>query len=511
MNEVASGESEDDPDLDPDLNEQFTFGKWTGSRFIFKKVHKWAVKDVGCDAKTIGSFLQYCWAFCENDEEEDRMFEWMLSLVTLYVGEDGWKGFCEGPLLWDWSKAAIRDQWEIPTPDFASSREAEDIMNGLGKVEVNDEDEVKDIEVKKFELKEIVEKEEVVKGSVQKESVQKESLDKESVKKESVKKESVKKESVKKESVQKESLVKEVVEVELKENEVKKDKTKEGEGKLQVHVLKEEKREVASPSSTWGSQLPPATPPKQKPLTAWRPWEAGPQKQKKRSPASEARSWRRLHVWQQRKDLQRSSNHMPKQSYSTPLPPQKELKVVRLVERLECEDRGDFGSQAPPFNHWSESRAPNFPPLMSGSQTSCSPPWSGSETTSSSLPWSGSQTFPSPPPRSGSQTFPSPPPWSGSQTFPPSSPWSGSQTLPSPPPWSGNWGNVHQDKWLFASTLRNQTMLQQSFPSLATLPSPIPGFSPSPPAVQAGSTWGLLPALVTACPSCLAWGLLTPT
>ena len=178
---------------------------------------------------------------------------------------------------------------------------------------------------------------------------------------------------------------------------------------------------------------------------------------------------------------------MSKQSCNTPLPPNKELKCVRLALRLNSQDREEFGSQAPPLSRWSENQTPAVPPLMSGSQTPCSPPWSGRPTTSSSLPWSGSQAFSSPPP------------WSGSQTFPPS------------PPWSGNCGNVHQDKWLLASTLKNHTMLQQSPPPLATLPSPIPGFSPSPPASQAGSTWGLLPALVTACPSCLAWGLLTPT
>ena len=197
-----------------------------------------------------------------------------------------------------------------------------------------------------------------------------------------------------------------------------------------------------------------------------RPWK------KKRSPASEARSWRRLCLWQQRRDLQREADLLTRECFSTPLPPPKELRSVRLTERLEDVQGGEPGSQV---------HVPSQ--------------------------WSGSQT---------SSAFPS---WLGSPSSPPTSsaspPWSGSQTYPTPPPWSGHQGNVHQDYWLPASTLKNHTMLQQSPPCLATLPSPIPGFSPPPLTCQAGSvngsTWGLLPALVTACPSCHAWGLLTPS
>ena len=97
--------------------------------------------------------------------------------------------------------------------------------------------------------------------------------------------------------------------------------------------------------------------------------------------------------------------------------------------------------------------------------------------------------------------FCSPPSWSGIQTFPPS------------PPWSGDQGIVQQGYCLSASTPTNQTMLQQSLPPLVPLPSPTPGFLPPPPTgwtrPAGGCTWGTLPALVTTCPSCLAWGLLT--
>ena len=232
--------------------------------------------------------------------------------------------------------------------------------------------------------------------------------------------------------------------------------------------------EVAFPYSSWGLQLPPATPKSTKPLPTWRPWEMEkvwqpkPQLQqfKKRSPASEARSRRRLLQWQQRRDLGRVS-----QELTTPLPPSRELKNVRLKDRLEG---GRLGSQASPSTQWS-----------------------GSQTSPSSSFWSGSQTYPSSPPlyRPGTQTFADSP----SQ--------SGSQTSPSSPPWSGDQGIVRQDYWLPASTSNNQTMLQQPLPPLVPLPSPIPGFSPPPSPTGwtrpvGGCTWGTLPALVTTCPSC---------
>ena len=203
---------------------------------------------------------------------------------------------------------------------------------------------------------------------------------------------------------------------------------------------------------------------------------------KKRSPASEARSQRRLREWQERRDLQRSSDLLAKECFSTPLPPPRKLRNARLTERLEGFQGGELGTQA-----------------LSPSK------WSGSQTSPALPSWLGS---PSSPP-----TSPASFPWSGSQTFATSPPWSGSQTYSTPQPWSGHQGNAHQD-WLSASTLQNQTMLQQPTPCLVTLPSPIPGFSPPPLTHQVGSvngsTWGLLPALVTACPSCHAWGLLTP-
>ena len=192
MSEEAATESGDDPDLDPDcspdLSQQFTFASGTGPKFIFKKVQKWSVKDWGKSSRgSIGWFLQYCWAFCESEEEEDEMFVWMLSLIALYVREDGWGGFCQGALTWDWSQVALRDYWEIPAPEWARNREEEDIMNGLVetgddevgvkknsvKGDVVKEDEVME-EVKEGEVKEDEMKEEVKEGDVKEDDMEEE-------------------------------------------------------------------------------------------------------------------------------------------------------------------------------------------------------------------------------------------------------------------------------------------------------------------------------------------------
>ena len=525
MSEEAAADSGDDPDLDPDhspdLSHQFTFASWTGPKFIFKKVHKWSVKDWGKSPRgSIGWFLQYCWAFCESEDEEDEMFVWMLSLLSLYVKEDGWDGFCQGALKWNWNQVALRDDWEIPAPVWAKRREEEDIINGM-VVKIGEEDEVKnevkndvkkvgvkEDDVKGDEVKEDYAKEDEVKeGDVREDEVKEDGKNEDEVKEDGTKEDYVNEDYVKENDV-KEEEVKEynVKEDVMKADEAKKDGVKEDDMKEdQVKendvkdVLKEETMgEVASPSSSWGSQLPPETPKTSALPPTWRPWENQwlLKWKKKRSPASEARSQHRLREWQRRRDLQRDSSLLAKECFSTPLPPSREMRNVRLTARLEGVKGCELGSQAPAPCQWSGSQT--FPAFPSWPGSTSPPP-----TPSASPPLFGSQTFSTPPPRSGSQTYSTPPPWSGSQTY------------STPPPWSGHQGNAHQDYRLSASTSHNPTMLQQPSPPLVTLPSPIPGFLPSPLSCQAGSvngsTWGLLPALVTACPSCHAWGLLTPS
>ena len=174
---------------------------------------------------------------------------------------------------------------------------------------------------------------------------------------------------------------------------------------VQVGSFVQMNEEVASPWSSWGSQLPPASPPVSVPLPTWRPWEQKPNKLRKRSPASEARSLHRLHEWQQRMDLRRASEQPTRECSRTPLPPGKELKNIRLLKMLEDVQRGKFGSQAFSSCQWS------------GSQTSpASPSWFVSQTPAASSPWSSTQITPATPSWSGSQTAPATPSWSGSQT-----------------------------------------------------------------------------------------------
>ena len=93
---------------------------------------------------------------------------------------------------------------------------------------------------------------------------------------------------------------------------------------------------AAFPCFSWGLQLPPATPPNSNPLSAWRPWEvAKPGKWKKRSPASQARSLRRLREWQEKRDIRRGPDQVSRECSSTPLPPPMESRKVRLVEGEE--------------------------------------------------------------------------------------------------------------------------------------------------------------------------------
>ena len=108
---------------------------------------------------------------------------------------------------------------------------------------------------------------------------------KDGVKEDDAKEDKLKEDDMKEDEVKEDDLMKDGVdEDDVKEEDVKEDRVKE--------VLKEEKSgEVAFPNSSWGSQLPPASPKASESLLTWRPWEK--QKllrwKKKRSPASEAK------------------------------------------------------------------------------------------------------------------------------------------------------------------------------------------------------------------------------
>ena len=193
-------------------------------------------------------------------------------------------------------------------------------------------------------------------------------------------------------------------------------------------------------------------------------------RKKRKSPSSARRSRNRLLLWQERRD---SSRLQPEQRTCTATPHKPSSGVVAtcLARKFHpgMEERGSPHSwNCIPTQPTKEGRE-------LGSQALPASLWSGSQISSCS--------------------------WSGNQTIPPSP----------PSPWSGDQGIVHQGYCLSASTPTNQTMLQQSLPPLVPLPSPIPGSFPPPSTgwtrPAGGCTWGTLPALVTTCPSCLAWGL----
>ena len=196
--------------------------------------------------------------------------------------------------------------------------------------------------------------------------------------------------------------------------------------------------EAVIPSS-WGKLLPASTPSVSSLSPIWRPWEfeerttedvklPGPRKPgqgrgKRRSPAAEARSQRRLHEWQQRVDLQRELNclHSEQRSICTPLPAPKEIRSVRLLERLEGEKGKKLGSQALP----SSQCQPGEGRGLSGSGEE----WKG-------LYASGFQHFTSllqiPTTISAESSFPTPPP---------------------PPSWSAKWRG---DWWLVPAGMSTQ-------------------------------------------------------
>ena len=224
----------------------------------------------------------------------------------------------------------------------------------------------------------------------------------------------------------------------------------------------------------WGGSLLPATcsPPPHlfSPTRPWRPWEGQRGKKKRKSPSSARRSRNRLLLWQEKRDSSRLQAEL-RTCTATPHKPSSGLVATCLARKFQ------------------PSKEEVLPHGWNGTQLAMEGRELGSQALPASL-WSGSQI--------------SSCSWSGNQTIPPSP----------PSPWSGDQGIVHQGYCLSASTPTNQTMLQQSFPPLVPLPSPIPGSFPPPSTgwtrPAGGCTWGTLPALVTTCPSCLAWGLLAP-
>ena len=477
-------EERDDQDPDPGGGE-----KAKGENLTFVGIKRETFDFVKGEAQnpngeeSAGSFFLYAMSFQDSLQEEKEMFKWCCDIVD-YLGIE-----CVQK-VGDWRKFGLRDEWPVNPPVWAVEKEVEDIEE-----EVRNGSREREQEVKKLVVENAValEMREVMMNGEQKEVTV---VDRDVV--------------VVRDMVKSGVEVKDVVEKDVVETDVVKVEEVVGLEKEILVVEKEVLEELVEKVSPilvpgWGGSLLPFTcsPPPRLflPTRPWRPWEGQNVRigrKKRKSPSSARRSRNRLLMWQERRDSSRLQAELLTCT-ATPLKPSSGLVATHLARKFQPgEEEGgsphgwngtqlavegrEFGSQALPASQWSGSQT--FPP-------SCFSP-----------SWTGIQTFPPSPPRSGIQTFPPSPPRSGIQIFPPS------------PPWSGDKGKVHQGICLSASTPTNQTMLQQSLPALAPLPSPTQGFlSPSPTGWTrpAGEyTWGTLPALVTTCPSCLAWGLLTP-
>ena len=488
----------DDQDPDPGGGE-----KTGGENLTFVGIRREVFNFVKGEAQnpngeeSAGSFFLYAMSFQESLKEEKQLFKWCCEIVE-YLGIE-----CVLK-VGDWRKFGLRDEWPVSPPLWAIEREVEDIEEEVRNGSREREQEVKKLVVENVVLEELkgaimsVEHEEVtvVESDVEvRDLVElREVMRKGESAEVTVENENVGEGNV----VEGEEVLGLQREIGLVEKEVMEE--------LVEKEVPEEMVETVSPILTpgWGGSLLPATcssPPPHlfSPTGPWRPWEGRKGRKKRKSPSSARRSRNRLLLWQERRDSSRLQAELGTCT-TTPHKPASGLVATCLARKFQpgkevaASPHGwngtqlamggkEFGSQAPPAGQWS-----------------------GNQTFSPS--WSGTQTFP--PPWSGNQTFS--PSWSGSQTFSP--PWSGNQTFSPSPPWPGDQGIVHQGYCLSASTPSNQTMLQQSIPPLVPLPSPIPGTLPPPSSGWTrpanGCTWGTLPALVTTCPSCLAWGLLTP-
>ena len=455
----------DDQDPDPGGGE-----KLKGENLTFVGIKRETFDFVKGEAQnpngdeSAGAFFLYAMSFQESIEEERMLFQWCCDIVDHL-------GIKSVQKVGDWRNFGLRDEWPVDPPVWAVEREMEDIEEEVRNGSREREEEVKKLVVENvvaMELKGVminVENEEVpvVDSDVGVRDMVELAVELREVMRMGENEEVTA-------VAERDVVVSDMVESYVEDrDEVEKEEVLEMEreiGVVEKEVL-EELVEKVSPilKPGWGGSLLPATcspPPLPfSPTRPWRPWEGhkkGHGRKKRKSPSSARRSRNRLLLWQERRD---SSRHQAELMICTATPhkPSSGLVATCLARK--------------------------FQPGVEGG---------------SPLDWNRTQ-----PTKEGKEP--------GSQALPPSQ-WSGNQTFPPSPPWSGAQGIVHQGYRLSASTPTNQIVLQQSLPPLVPLPPPIPGSS-SPPSScwnrpAGGCTWGTLPALVTTCPSCLAWGLLTP-
>ena len=129
-------------------------------------------------------------------------------------------------------------------------------------------------------------------------------------------------------------------EEELKKKHEEEEKLKELKEEKEIDETKESLVTTSPLDLDWGKELPAPTPSVAAPSTSmWRPWEenvssvnlSAVQKRKRKSPAAAARSWRRLQMWQEKKEMARLTLELR----TTPKKFAQQMRRTNLLTRME--------------------------------------------------------------------------------------------------------------------------------------------------------------------------------
>ena len=140
-------------------------------------------------------------------------------------------------------------------------------------------------------------------------------------------------------------------EEELKKKHEEEEKLKELKEEKEIDETKESLVTTSPLDLDWGKELPAPTPSVAAPSASmWRPWEenvssvnlSAVQKRKRKSPAAAARSWRRLQMWQEKKEMARLTPELR----TTPKKFAQQMTRTNLLARMEGHHIDSGGSNA---------------------------------------------------------------------------------------------------------------------------------------------------------------------
>ena len=140
-------------------------------------------------------------------------------------------------------------------------------------------------------------------------------------------------------------------EEELKKKHEEEEKLKELKEEKEIDETKESLVTTSPLDLDWGKDLPAPTPSVAAPSASmWRPWEenvssvnlSAVQKRKRKSPAAAARSWRRLQMWQEKKEMARLTPELR----TTPKKFAQQMRRTNLLTRMGGHHIDSGGSNA---------------------------------------------------------------------------------------------------------------------------------------------------------------------